>query len=104
MIILVVCSSGMSSTLVVSRMMKVVKEQQKDYQIMATSVDCAEDYFDIADIILLGPQIADYETYMKEKSGKMVAVMNRLHYGRCRGDLILQESEEAYQVYKEKRG
>lgn len=103
MIILVVCSSGMSSTLVVSRMMKVVKEQQKDYQIMATSVDCAEDYFDVADIILLGPQIADYESYMKEKSDKMVAVMNRMYYGRCRGDLILKETEAAFEEYKLKQ-
>lgn len=92
--ILLICSSGMSTSLVVSRMLKAAKEQGKTHHIWAVSMDCAIDHYKQADMILLGPQISNIVNEIRQESKKPVYVINRENYGKCRGDVILAEAEE----------
>lgn len=62
-IIMLACSAGMSTSLLVSKMQEAAKEQGKDYEIFAKSVADIDHQFEVEkpDVLMLGPQVA----YMK---------------------------------------
>ena len=62
-VIMLACSAGMSTSLLVSKMQAAAKEQGKDYEIFAKSVADIDHQFEVEkpDILMLGPQVA----YMK---------------------------------------
>ncbi|MCI4170559.1 PTS sugar transporter subunit IIB, partial [Bacillus spizizenii] len=55
--ILLVCASGMSTSLLVSKMEKSAQEQVKDYTIWAVSGDSVQSHIDKADVLLIGPKV-----------------------------------------------
>lgn len=91
--ILLICSSGMSTSLIVSRMRKAARDQEKEYKITAVGVDSAYEYYDDTDVILIGPQISSYIKTIQEESGLPTAIIDRANYGSCRGEEILKEAE-----------
>ena len=100
MFILLVCNAGMSTSLIVNQMKKSMKEQGKKYEIKAVAYDAAYEYYDSADVILVGPQIALYEDEIRESSKKPVEVIDSQSYGRYRGDEVLLEAEKLYEKSK----
>lgn len=97
MFILLVCNAGMSTSLVVSKMRKAAEQQGKAHRILATAVDNAFEYYDEADVILLGPQISGYLAQVKAESGKPTAVIERKAYGQCKGEQVLADAEQLYE-------
>lgn len=94
MFILLVCNAGMSTSILVSKMRKASEKLGKKYEILATAVDSAYEYYDNADVILIGPQIAAFEKQIKEEFKKPVAVVDRKAYGMMNGEKVLQQAEE----------
>ena len=97
MFILLVCNAGMSTSLIVNQMKKCIREQGKDYEIKAVALDSAYDYYDTADVILLGPQISIYINNVRKQSNKPVAVIDSKSYGRYRGDEVLLAAEKLFE-------
>ena len=67
-IIMLACSAGMSTSLLVSKMQAAAKEQGKDYEIFAKSVADIDHQFEVEkpDVFrLLGPQVAYMKTIFK---------------------------------------
>lgn len=92
----VFCALGMSTSVVVKKIIKAANEQGIDIEIAAHSVNDIETYARGNDILLLGPQIS----YRKNELQKMypdipVVVMNVRDYGTGNGENILKTIEKA---------
>lgn len=53
--ILLCCSMGMSTGIVVAAMKRTTAEQGKNYQISATDVDSVDEEDEVPDVVLVGP-------------------------------------------------
>lgn len=95
--IMLVCSAGMSTSLLVTKMQKAAEEQEIDADIFAVSSSEADAQLDNKDVnvLLLGPQVRfmkdDYEKRLSPK-GISVDVINVSDYGMMNGENVLQQA------------
>ncbi len=93
--ILLCCSAGMSTSLLVSKMEKVATALGVEARIWAVSGDVVRAHIDEADVLLLGPQVryllADLRKLGTEK-GIPVDVIDMRHYGLCNGEEVLKQA------------
>lgn len=97
--IILTCNGGMSTSLLVEKMKKEAKAQNKDYLIKAVAVEKLKGVLDTADVILLGPQIQYALGKTKELvKGTNIAVdmIQPMNYGMCDGKAVLQQAEKLY--------
>ena len=88
--ILLVCSAGMSTSLLVSRMLDYAKEKQINVQIEAHPVGEVESYGPDADVILLEPQVRFQLSHIKSRfPEKPVEVIDMRDYGMMDGQKVL---------------
>ncbi|MBE5915675.1 MAG: PTS sugar transporter subunit IIB [Pseudobutyrivibrio ruminis] len=95
--ILLCCSMGMSTSIVVSAMKKAAAAQGKDYEISATDINSVDEEDETPDVVLVGPQVAhalDQVKELLEGTDAKVAVMNKEDYGSVNGEAILKFAEE----------
>lgn len=91
--ILLVCSAGMSTSLMVNKMKDSAKEKGIDAEIWAVSDAEAAENIDKADILMLGPQVRFLESKMKEIAGsKPVTVIDMQSYGTMNGAKVLEQA------------
>lgn len=91
--ILLVCSAGMSTSLMVKKMNAIATEKGIDAHIWAVANADAANEIGKADIILLGPQVRFLEKKMIEISeGKPVQVINMQAYGTMNGEKVLEQA------------
>lgn len=90
--ILLVCSAGMSTSIIVKKMLEAAKEKGIDVHIEAVGLNKVEERADEFELFLLGPQIKyrkDEIDKIAEAKNKKVALINTMDYGLMRGDKIL---------------
>ena len=99
--IVLCCSAGMSTSLVVEKMQDAAKEKGIDAEIKAVPVSSVEDLDNShkIDILLLGPQVKFKlkeleEVYKEQKT--LVDVINMMDYGMINGEKILTDALKAY--------
>lgn len=91
--ILLVCSAGMSTSLMVNKMKDSAKEQGIEAEIWAVSDAEAAENIVKADILMLGPQVRFLESKMKEMAGnKPVTVIDMQAYGTMNGAKVLEQA------------
>jgi cellobiose PTS system EIIB component len=93
--ITLICTLGMSTSMLAIKMQKAAKDLSLDAEIRAVPESTMKDYESDTDLILLGPQIGFMlkkvkETY--EPKGIKVAVINSRDYGLLNGEKVLQDS------------
>lgn len=97
--ILLSCASGMSTSLMVTKMEQAVERRGLDYHIEAIPATAARDYLDenVTDVILLGPQLS----YMKDDFMRMtednpipIGVINMADYGMMDGEKTVDFVQE----------
>ena len=97
--IMLVCSAGMSTSLLVTKMQQAATDKGLDYEIFATSATEADENIKnkTIDVLLLGPQVSfmrgQYETKVADK-GIPVDVINMQDYGMMRGENVLNAEIE----------
>ena len=97
--IMLVCSAGMSTSLLVTKMRKAAEEKGLDYEIFAASATEADQNIEnkVIDVLLLGPQVrymrSQYETKVAAK-GIPVDVINMQDYGMMKGENVLNAAIE----------
>ena len=91
--ILLICSAGMSTSLVVKKMRNAAAEKNVDHEIWAKSIDEAYEDYGKVDVILIGPQIRYALNEIIIQSQKPVEVIDRRLYGLGKGAEILQQAE-----------
>jgi PTS system cellobiose-specific IIB component len=91
--ILLVCSAGMSTSLLVSKMEKVAKEKNIDAHIWAVGTAGFKDELSKADVVLLGPQVRFMQSQVKKLAGeKPVEVIDMRSYGKVDGAAVLDQA------------
>ncbi|MGL4454123.1 MAG: PTS sugar transporter subunit IIB [Sarcina sp.] len=93
--ILLVCSAGMSTSLLVSKMKISAKEQGIECVINAIAESEIEDYERDIDVLLLGPQVRFLFNKLKGKFGDEgipVSVINTVDYGTMNGTKVLNHA------------
>lgn len=95
--ILLACSAGMSTSLLVSKMEEVVKEKGEQVKIWAVAQDKVIKEIEKADVLLIGPQMR----FLKKKLSKIAAdanvkmdVIDPVAYGRIDGEAVLKRALE----------
>lgn len=95
--ILLVCATGMSTNMLVSKLRKAADKHNQEVSITAVSANEADVQLNAqqTDIVLLGPQVRYMKTkFQKKVEGKniKVAVINTKDYGMMNADKILTEA------------
>ena len=91
--VLLVCSEGMSTSLMVTKMKDSAKAKGIEAEIWAVSESEAIDNLPNADVLLLGPQVRFLESKMKGLAGdKPVAVIDMQAYGTMNGEKVLEQA------------
>lgn len=89
--ILLVCSAGMSTSLLVTRMLQAAESMGLKLKIEARPVSEVDMYGDDADAILLGPQVRfQFNNIKKLYPNKVVEVIDTRDYGMMNGEKVLK--------------
>ncbi|MBM6628938.1 PTS sugar transporter subunit IIB [Mammaliicoccus vitulinus] len=93
--ILLVCSAGMSTSMLVKKMQETADKEGKDYEIVALALSEAESKIDDVNVILLGPQVRFQKAQVeKVANGKVpVDVIDMQQYGMMDGESVLKHAE-----------
>ena len=93
--ILLVCSAGMSTSLLVTKMQMVAEDKKIECSIEAVAEADAMEKLDEVDVILLGPQVrfllSKFEKVTKEKD-LPVEVIDAVAYGTMNGEKVLNKA------------
>ncbi|MFU1767648.1 PTS sugar transporter subunit IIB [Mammaliicoccus sciuri] len=93
--ILLVCSAGMSTSMLVKKMQDTANKEGKEYEVEALALSEAEAKVDEVDVILLGPQVRFQKAQVeKVANGKVpVDVIDMQQYGMMDGEGVLKHAE-----------
>ena len=97
--IMLACALGMSTSLLVTKMLAAAKAQGKDYHIWAVDIESVE-YEEGYDVVLLGPQVSNRIAEVRDSVDNdriPVAVIDRTDYGKCNGAAVLAFAEQLCQ-------
>lgn len=95
--ILLACSSGMSTSLLVEKMKQAALQKGVDVEIWAVAQDKASTEMDKADVLLIGPQMRFLKQKLEEKADEInipVDVIESVAYGRADGEAVLNRALE----------
>lgn len=90
--ILLCCSAGMSTSLLVTKMRKVAEEKGIEVEIDAVALELFDENLSKYDVFLLGPQVKFKKTDFQKKAdpfNKKVEVINMVDYGTMNGSKVL---------------
>ena len=93
-----VCSAGVSTRLLVTKMQKAAEAKGSEADIFAVSASEADQHLESKDVnvLLLGPQVrfmkGDFEKRLAPK-GIPLEVINMADYGMMNGEKVLQQAE-----------
>ncbi|MBS5951007.1 MAG: PTS sugar transporter subunit IIB [Clostridium sp.] len=93
--ILLVCSAGMSTSLLVTKMQAAAKDQGVECSINAVGEAELKRHENEIDVLLLGPQVRFLLKKMKTKfdpKGIPVEVINTVDYGTMNGAKVLKQA------------
>ncbi|MEV5113833.1 PTS sugar transporter subunit IIB [Peribacillus frigoritolerans] len=91
--ILLCCSAGMSTSLLVNKMEKAAVEEGLSVKIQAVATMEVRNHINEVDVILLGPQVRYQLNDIKkigDEKGIPVDTINPIHYGTCNGKEVLR--------------
>ena len=86
--ILLVCSAGMSTSLLVSKMQQAAKDKNIECSISATGESELKENMDGTNVIFLLSKIKK----LVEPNGIEVDVINSVNYGTMNGELVLKQA------------
>lgn len=87
--ILLVCSAGMSTSMLVKKMQTAAEGRSLNVEILAVAESEAKNHTD-AGVVLLGPQVRFIKAKVQAlMTGKPVEVINSVDYGTLNGEKVL---------------
>ncbi len=92
--ILLVCSGGMSSSLIKSKVNKYAQEKGLDITIDAKGSNEFTDYINGVDVILLGPQVAYQKDVITSQCSIPVEPMDPIDYALGNAEKIVQQAQK----------
>ncbi len=93
--IVLLCSTGMSTSLLVNRMREAAKEEGFDCEIHAYGIAEAANVIPESDCVLIGPQIRFNVPKLKAKYPSVpIAAVDMKNYGTMNGRAVLEEAKK----------
>ncbi len=95
--IMLVCSAGMSTSLLVKKMKEEAAVDNQDIEVLAVSEADSKNYANEVDVVLLGPQVKYMLDKMKavfEPKGIPVEVISSVDYGMMNGKAVLKQATD----------
>jgi PTS system cellobiose-specific IIB component len=92
--VLIVCSWGMSTSLLVDSMLAVAQEQKYELSVEALSAGEYAARVDECDVVLIAPQIRHLRKSIEKLAisvGKPVALIEPFHYATMNGEAVLEQ-------------
>lgn len=94
------CAGGMSTSLLVTKMLKAAEAKGESHEIAAYAESTTGKFGPEADIVLLAPQIKFREKKIRaELEGKFVQCINMRDYGTVNGESVLNEALKGYEEF-----
>lgn len=93
--ITLVCASGMSTSMLMTKMKNSAAKIGVEVQVVAMSEGSFKNYQEPTNVLLLGPQVSYMLNEMKkeyEPKGIKVAVINMVDYGMMNGEKVLKDA------------
>lgn len=100
--IMLICSAGMSTSMLVKRMQKAAEEKGANYNIFAVSLSEYKEKIETEkiDAILLGPQIGyAKDDLLKENYDFPIDVIDMMTYGQFNGEKVLKMAEDMIEEF-----
>lgn len=94
--ILLICSGGMSTSLITQKMMKSAEDRGLQVKIESASAENLEDIINGYDVVLVAPQIKyryDRVAEIAKSHSKPIGLIEGLLYGTMNGEGILKQAE-----------
>lgn len=99
--IMLVCSAGMSTSLLVTKMKAASQKMNLEIDVFAVAEADAKNHYERADIVLLGPQVR----FLKDKIEKEVkaysipvSVIDSISYGMMDGKKVLESALDSLKI------
>lgn len=93
--IILVCSAGMSTSMLVKKMNQSAEARKIEVDIEAMAESQLKNHLDGLDVVLIGPQVRYLEKKVKEfvePKGVKVAIIDSVAYGLMQGDKVLDQA------------
>ncbi|MBF2352968.1 PTS sugar transporter subunit IIB [Listeria welshimeri] len=93
--IMLVCSAGMSTSLLVKKMTQAIENKQVEATVIAVAEADFDKHKDNVDVVLLAPQVRFLEKNLKrvlDPLGIPVSIINGIDYGTMDGEKVLNEA------------
>lgn len=93
--IILVCSAGMSTSMLVKKMRSAAEDKGLEADIEALAESQLKNNLDNLDVVLIGPQVRYLEKKIRdqlEPKGIKVAIIDQMAYGMIRGDKVLEQA------------
>jgi PTS system cellobiose-specific IIB component len=90
--ILLICSAGMSTSLLVSKMEKSAEARGIECLIKAVSAADGKNVINDYDVVLLGPQVRYLKSDLQKVTDHPVDVIDMMAYGRMDGERVLNDA------------
>lgn len=101
--ITLICNLGMSTSMIVDKMLEAAKAKGLSADIDALPFDKIDDRIKKTDILLLGPQVRYLLSKFQKEYGStvpVIEVMNMADYAMVRGEKILNDVLSKYEANK----
>ncbi len=92
--VLIVCSWGMSTSLLVDSMLEAAKERKYELTVEALSAGEYAEKVDACNVVLIAPQIRHLRKSIEKLAasvGKPVAMIEPFHYATMNGQAVLEQ-------------
>lgn len=93
--IILVCSAGMSTSMLVNKMRASATERNMEADINAVAESQLKNNLENLDVVLIGPQVRYLEKKIRdfvEPKGVKVAIIDQMAYGLIQGDKVLDQA------------
>ncbi|MGX9929914.1 PTS sugar transporter subunit IIB [Virgibacillus salarius] len=95
--IVLACSAGMSTSLLVAKMEEIASETEMEVQIWAVAQDKITQEMEKADVLLIGPQMRFLKKKLSKAASELnvpIDVIDPIAYGRIDGEAVLNKALE----------
>lgn len=93
--IILVCSAGMSTSMLVNKMRKSAEERGLEASIDAVGESQLKNNLEGTDVVLIGPQVRFLEKKIRalvEPKGIQTDIIDQIAYGMMKGDQVLDQA------------
>ncbi|TQS72203.1 PTS sugar transporter subunit IIB [Ornithinibacillus gellani] len=93
--IILVCSAGMSTSMLVNKMRKSAEERGLEASIDAVAESQLKNNLEGTDVVLIGPQVRFLEKKIRalvEPKGIQTDIIDQIAYGMMKGDVVLDQA------------